>query len=315
MTDLTTAHFGDPFAEQKSLAAGEGWVVLPAGVLALTGADRISWLDTLSSHRILPGQSSHALILDPHGHVEHELHVVDREETTWLIVAAGTESALAGYLDSMRFFSDVTVRDATGERDVVWVARREQYKDLPTWLVPLEYAGLGRTPSGEDKGGGADKYVPQRPGAMAGAEVLFPDGRRPEGPERGLWALEALRIAAGIPRMGVDTDHKTLPHELGWIGPAVHLAKGCYRGQETVARLHNMGRPPRRLVLLHFDGALPEPNAGVELDGRVVGRVGSVAQHFELGPIGLAVVKRSTPLEAPLHADGIVASQEQVVAG
>lgn len=310
----TGTHFGDPFGEQRSLVGGDGWVLLDRDILTITGSDRISWLDTLSSHRIEPDTSSHALILDPHGHVEHELHVVDHKGTTWLIVAPGSGAGLARYLDSMRFFADVEVGRSDGH-DAVWVPRREQYGDLPTWQVPLEYAGLGSTPSGEDRGGTADKYVPTRPGTLVGAEVVFPSGQRPEGPECGTWALEALRIAAGVPRMGADTDHKSLPHELGWIGPAVHLAKGCYRGQETVARLHNMGRPPRRLVLLHFDGALPEAGSEVELDGRVVGRVGSVAQHYELGPIGLAVVKRSTPLDAPVYAQGVVASQEQVVAG
>lgn len=117
-----------------------------------------------------------------------------------------------------------------------------------------------------------------------------------------------------MPEVGADTDHKSLPHELGLIGPAVHLAKGCYRGQETVARLHNMGRPPRRLVLLHFDGALPDPGAEVLAGDRIVGTVGSVAQHHELGPIGLAVIKRSVPVEAALSVEGIDASQEPVVA-
>src|SRR5207302_1548626 len=70
----------------------------------------------------------------------------------------------------------------------------------------------------------------------------------------GMWAYEAARIAAYVPRPGVDTDHKTLPHEAGLIETAVHLNKGCYRGQETVARVHNLGHPPRRLVFLHLDG-------------------------------------------------------------
>ncbi len=308
-------HFGDPFGEQKLLAAGEGWVHLAdRAVLTLTGADRLSWLDSLTSHRIDPDTSTQALILDPHGHVEYDLHVVDDGSTTWLLVAADTAETLRTYLDSMRFLADVVVTDVSAEHDVIWIPRREAYEGLPTWLVPLEYAGEGRTPSGADRGGSAEKYVPQRPDRLVGAEVVFGAGERPAGPECGTWALTALRIAAGVPAVGVDSDHKSLPHELGLIGPAVHLAKGCYRGQETVARLHNMGRPPRRLVLLHFDGALPDSGAEVVFDGKVVGRVGSVAQHHELGPIALAVVKRSVPLDAALYADDIVASQEQVVA-
>ena len=308
-------HFGDPFAEQKLLMAGEGWVALPhRSVLTLTGADRITWLDSLTSHRIRPQASTQALILDPNGHVEYDLHVVDDGASTWLIVDAASADALRTYLDRMRFLADVVVADVSDHHDVVWVPRREQYAGLPTWLVPAEYAGTGSTESGEDRGGTAEKYVPVRPDHLIGAEVVFPRGERPPGPECGSWAYNALRIAAGVPEVGVDTDHKSLPHELGLIGPAVHLAKGCYRGQETVARLHNMGRPPRRLVLLHFDGALPDPGAEVLSGDRAVGRVGSVAQHHELGPIGLAVIKRSTALDAPLSVEGIDASQEPVVA-
>jgi folate-binding protein YgfZ len=283
-------------------------------VLTLTGSDRVTWLDSLTSHRIEPQSCAQALILDPHGHIEYDLHVVDDGSTTWLIVDAGTVMQLLSYLESMRFMADVSIADVTGEHRVVWLPRREPVSGLPSWLIPLEYAGQGWTPSGSDRGGSAQKYVPQRPDVLVGAEVIYPASTQPEGPQCGSWAFEALRIAAGVPRVPQDVDHKSLPHELGHIGPAVHLAKGCYRGQETVARLHNMGRPPRRLVLLHFDGALPDPGSEVTRGDKVVGRVTSVAQHYELGPIGLAVIKRSVPLDEPLYAGGIVASQEQIVA-
>ena len=139
---------------------------------------------------------------------------------------------------------------------------------------------------------------------------------RAAGPACGLWAFEALRIARGEPRFGVDTDHRTIPNEVGWIGPAVHLDKGCYRGQETVARVHTLGRPPRRLVLLHLDGSenlLPDVGSDVTHDGKVVGRVGSSARHHELGPIALALVKRNVPLDVDLDAGGLVAAQEVLV--
>lgn len=131
-----------------------------------------------------------------------------------------------------------------------------------------------------------------------------------------MWAYEALRIAAHRPRLGVDTDERTIPHEVGWIGSAVHLDKGCYRGQETVARVHNLGRPPRRLVMLHLDGSvdrLPERGSAVQAGDRRVGTVGSSARHYELGPIALALVKRSVPVDAELLADGIAAAQEVIV--
>jgi hypothetical protein len=132
----------------------------------------------------------------------------------------------------------------------------------------------------------------------------------------GLWAHEALRVAAAIPRLRFETDHRTIPHEVGWLSSAVHLQKGCYRGQETVARVHNLGRPPRRLVLLHLDGSdaeLPGHGEQVELESRVVGFVTSSARHFELGPIALALVRRATPPDSPLLAGGIAAAQQAVV--
>ncbi|HYZ57592.1 MAG TPA: folate-binding protein, partial [Streptosporangiaceae bacterium] len=132
----------------------------------------------------------------------------------------------------------------------------------------------------------------------------------------GMWAYEALRIAAHEPRFGLDTDHKTIPHEAGWISSAVHLSKGCYRGQETVARVHNLGHPPRRLVFLHLDGSvdrLPGHGDEVELEGKAVGFVGSAARHFELGPIALALVRRTVPVEETLLAGGVAAAQEVIV--
>jgi folate-binding protein YgfZ len=131
-----------------------------------------------------------------------------------------------------------------------------------------------------------------------------------------VWAYEALRIAAGVPRHGVDTDHRAIPNEVGWIGPAVALDKGCYRGQETVARVHTLGRPPRRLVLLHLDGSvdrLPARGSDVVHGGRTVGFVGSSALHYELGPVALALVKRNVPVETDLVADGVAAAQEVLV--
>ncbi len=126
-------------------------------------------------------------------------------------------------------------------------------------------------------------------------------GARPAGS----WTFDALRVESLRPKLGVDTDERTIPHEVNWIGSAAHVAKGCYRGQETVAKVHNVGRPPRNMVLLHLDGSqeiYPETGDPVLLGERTVGRVGSVAQHHELGPIALALLKRSTPMDAELVA-------------
>ena len=138
----------------------------------------------------------------------------------------------------------------------------------------------------------------------------------------GSLAADALRVAAWRPRFAAEVDEKSIPHETDWLRSAVHLAKGCYRGQETVAKVHNLGRPPRRLVMLHLDGSdalLPAPGSAVhaaDADRAEVGRVTSVARHHELGPIALAIVKRSLDVAAPLvvPVDGVdVAAAQEVI--
>ena len=321
-------HFGDPLREQRQLLTGEALVDLSdRGVVTVCGPDRLTWLNDLTTAHLLdvaPGDSRLALILDPHGRVEHELHLFDDGEQSWLIVAPGTAAGLVSYLMSMRFLRQVEVSDVSAEFGVVGsIGPTVPTPDaaVAAWAVPAEYAGTGLTPAGEDRGGDAAKYVPHRPGLFPAVEYVVPREQvaaivAAAPSPAGTWAWEALRVAAGVPRLGCDTDARSLPHELGWIGPAVHLAKGCYRGQETVARTHNMGRPPRRLVLLHLDGTAEElPGHGaVVTDGdKVVGWVGSSARHYLLGPIALAVVKHRTDPGATLQAGGVSATQELIV--
>jgi folate-binding protein YgfZ len=127
----------------------------------------------------------------------------------------------------------------------------------------------------------------------------------------GIWALEALRVAQGRARLLFEVDHKSIPNELGFLNKAVHMQKGCYRGQETVAKVFNLGQPPRKLVLLHLDGSmveLPEHGAKITLDDKEIGYIGTVARHYELGPIALGVIKRNTPQQAQLLAGKVPAS-------
>ncbi|HEY5821417.1 MAG TPA: folate-binding protein [Propionibacteriaceae bacterium] len=290
-------HFGDPMREQRTLERGEGQVDLShRGVLTVSGPDRLTWLHSLTSQHLeglAPGIGVTALVLSPQGHLEHVLYGVDDGETFWAHTEPGQAAAAVAWLDRMRFMMRVEVLDRTDEYAVVWSA-------APTG------AGDLLTRAGEDSLGGREIFVPreQLADVLAGA------------PQVGTWAYEARRIAAGVPRIGVDTDHRTIPNEAGLIGVAVHLDKGCYRGQETVARVHTLGRPPRRLVLLHLDGtadALPAVGAPLELDGRPVGFVGSSARHYELGPIALGLVKRNVSAEATLSSEGIAISQEILV--
>jgi hypothetical protein len=311
------AHYGDPAREQRAMAAGRsvgaGWsggqgeVLVDRsnrGVVRVTGADRLTWLHNLTSQdleRLAPGVTAQALVLNQQGHLEHHLTLTDDGTSTWAHVEPGTAPALVEYLDSMRFMMRVEVTDMTAELGVLTLAGPK--------VAGLPAAGEEVAVAVAEDLFGISLVVPRDQIAdLAGKLGLD---------VAGIWAYEAARIAAHVPRPGLDTDHKTLPHEIGLIGTAVHLNKGCYRGQETVARIHNLGHPPRRLVFLHLDGSvdrLPEHGAPIATqDGTLVGFAGSSARHYELGPIGLGLVKRTVPTDATLLADGIAAAQEVIV--
>ena len=307
------AHYGELSGEQRALAAGRGFVDLSSrGVVRVTGPDRLSWLHSLTSQHLTelaPGGSTQALVLSPHGHIEHDLHVVDDGEATWLGVEPGTAPALASFLDRMRFLLRVEVADVSADYATLWLpAAAPVPAGAVVWTPPQDPADLGEF-------AGREALVPRA--ALAGTGIAGTGiAGTAAGPPAGILAYEALRIAARVPRLGFETDHRTIPHEIGLLATAVHLQKGCYRGQETVARVHNLGRPPRRLVFLHLDGsdsALPVHGDPVVTEGRTIGFVGSAGRHHELGPIALAVIKRNTPRDAELQAGGVPASAEVVV--
>jgi hypothetical protein len=311
------AHYGEPAREQRAMS--EGRVLVDRsnrGVVRVSGQDRLSWLHSLTSQhleRLTPGSTAQALILSPQGHLEHHLTLTDDGTATWLHVEPHTAKPLVDYLNSMRFMLRVEVEDLSGEFVVATLAGP----------VPPDGGVISRTEAADSD----DRRLAHEAGAAAvmqgpfGIDLIVTPEAAARLAERfpvaGMWAFEAARIAARIARPGLDSDHKTLPHEIGLIEPAVHLSKGCYRGQETVARIHNLGHPPRRLVFLHLDGSaerLPAHGAPLTLaDGTQVGFTGSSARHFELGPIGLGLVKRSADPSATLLADGVAAAQEVVV--
>jgi len=275
------AHYGSLYGEQTTLEAGEGFVDLSHhDVIRISGPDRLQWLHDLTTQFFLdlPARTwTEALVLSPQGHVEHYFAGVDDGTSFTAATEPGAAAALVEFLDRMRFMSRVEVGDVTPELALTW-----------------------RPAAGHE-------LVP-RSQLTTYAEAA--------GPSCGLWAYEALRIARGEPRWGLDTDQRTIPNEVGWTGTAVHMDKGCYRGQETVARVWNLGRPPRRLTLLHLDGSENRlPAVGEELrDGdRAVGFVGTSARHHELGPIALALVKRNVAVDVQLTVDGLPAAQEVVV--
>ncbi|MYQ45019.1 folate-binding protein [Streptomyces sp. SID4985] len=297
------AHYGDLFREQRALADGAGFVDLShRGVVTVTGDDRLSWLHLLLTQHVsdLPvGEATEALILSANGHIEHALYLVDDGTTVWAHVEPGTQEALIAYLESMKFFYRVEVADRTADYAVVHLPAGS-IAELPEGAVVRE------TPYGRDL------FLPR---------ADLEDFAARSGPAAGLLAHEALRVEQHRPRVGFETDHRTIPHELGWIGTAVHLQKGCYRGQETVARVQNLGKPPRRLVFLHLDGSdvhLPPPGTELRLasdgpEGRKLGTVTTSVRHHELGPVALALIKRNTPVDAPLLAGTTAASQETIV--
>jgi len=296
--EAVAAHYGDPHREQRTLTGGRGFVDLSdRGIIRIAGKDRLTWLHSLLTQHLselAPHTPTEALLLDPQGRIEHAMYLVDDGEATWMHVEPGTAPALTAFFVKMRFLMDVDPVDVTDEYALVLVAGLDQ---------PAELDGVLRRET--DLGG--EYFLPR------GRLAAFGQGRAEP---VGLWAYEALRIAAYRPRMGFETDARSIPHELGWLPTAVHLNKGCYRGQETVARVENLGHPPRRLVFLHLDGTpehLPPHGSPVELDGKAVGTVTSSARHFELGLIALALVKRTVPVDAELTADSVPAGQEVVV--
>ena len=294
-------HHGDPLGEQRT--AERDVVVVDRShreVLAVSGPDRLIWLHTITSQHLsglADGGHTEALVLDGQGRVEYHAVVSHVDETVWLDTEPGRSAGLLTYLRQMVFWSKVEPRDATAELAVLSLLG-------PGTGALLARAGElgGFVRPGEDR---ADLLVPREQLTVTW-QRLVDAGAGPAG----TWAYDALRAAALRPRLGVDTDERTIAHEVGWIGTAVHLNKGCYRGQETVARVANLGRPPRRMVLLHLESpeALPSTGDPVRSGERVVGRVGTVIIHHELGPIALALLKRSIEPGTPLLAGNAAAA-------
>jgi folate-binding protein YgfZ len=283
-------HFGEPVKEQRALEAGTAWADLSHhNVVAVSGEDRLKWLHDLTTQFVSdlqPGVWMANMILDAKGHVEFQFNLVDDGSTTFLVLDPGYSEQLIEYLTKMKFMLRVDVKDASNDFAVLRAPGAPTQIGGPFALVPrAEVEEMKKT------FGGVATQV-------------------------GTWALDAERVAAHRPRIGFETDHKSIPNEIGVLNGAVHMKKGCYRGQETVAKIYNLGNPPRRLVMLHLDGSdvgFPAVGTKIENDGIVVGFIGTVARHHELGTIALAIVKRNTPIEATLMVGGVPAAQQVIV--
>jgi tRNA-modifying protein YgfZ len=308
-------HYGDPLGEQR--AAETDAVSIDRShraVLTLTGKDRQTWLHSISTQHVseLPdGASTQNLSLDGQGRVEDHWIQTELDGTTYLDTEPWRGDPLLEYLRKMVFWSEVTV----GAADMAVLSLLGPRLTDPAVLDALGLNGLPAEAVAVRIDGGG--FVRRMPGAgRVELDVVVPRDRAADRQSRlaragvrpaGVWAYEAHRVAALRPRLGVDTDERTIPHEVGWIGGpgegAVHLDKGCYRGQETVARVHNLGRPPRMMVLLHLDGSVERPSTGdaVLAGGRAVGRLGTVVDHVDLGPVALALLKRGLTAETELR--------------
>ena len=300
-------HYGNPLGEQR--AADGGTIVIDRSqrrVIRVSGKDAAEFLNNLLSQKLdtAPvGFSAGALDLDIQGHILHHMDIVRTEDAFLIDVPAAQFDSLFKFLTMMIFWSEVTVEEADiailtllGEADV-------SLPPMVEFSRQVQWPGSKRV----------DLGIP-RESLVEATKHLEESGAR----LAGLMAFTAERVRAREPELAADLDNKSIPHEVPqWISrdaknPAhVHLNKGCYRGQETVARVHNLGRPPRRLVLLHLDGsadARPATGDPVTLDGRTVGRLGTVVEHADYGPLALALIKRSIPDDAKLDAGGAAAA-------
>ena len=318
------AHYGNPLAEQRALAAGDAVVDLShRAVLSISGADRLTWINSLTSQSVTdlkPGRSSETLLLDATGRLEYAVRLLDDGVDLWLLLEREEAPGLLAWLSTMVFMLRVEVRDRTNELATIGAFGSPQILVASSNGVPLVWNDpwSAVTPGGWQYA--AAEHHPAEQWTYS--EVLIPRATLAELdlPLAGFLALEALRIAAWRPRLATEGDEKTIPHELDWLRSAVHLTKGCYRGQETVAKVHNLGHPPRRLVMLHLDGSegvLPVAGDEVRLGDSVVGRVTAASLHHELGPIALAVVKRSADPVAALTVQSsegpLLAAAQQVI--
>ncbi|MFM8927205.1 MAG: YgfZ/GcvT domain-containing protein [Rhodoluna sp.] len=275
---------GNPFTQQKSLLAGQSYVELDKKVLVVKGADRLTWLNDILSQKLdvlAPGDSTEALWLDVQGRVLRDFHIVATNDALLLITFG------QGFEDLINAFKRLIFRSQ------VEITVLEGYKVFGTLQKPLVESSYVWKDSWPKVSLGGYRYS-----KVSGSDWTYFESvavSKPELLEASLESLESLRIAAFRPTGPNEIDEKTIPHELDWLTTAVHLDKGCYRGQETVAKVHNLGAPPRRLVFLHLDGSghlIPERGAKI-LSSDQVGVITSVASHYEMGPIALGLVKRN----------------------
>lgn len=314
-------HYGQPSHEQRALAEGRAVVDLSHyGIVTVTGPERLSWLQTLTTQQLqgLPAPlSTETLFLDLRGRIEIATKVLDDGETAYLLTEPTMNATLVDWLTRMQFAARVEITDRTGGLALLGATDEVPGLTGPVWIDPwpgVTPGGFAYTDTPDDHPAVHEDYA-WRLYVIETEQLVEIVSNLPEDFRiAGTMASEALRVAAGRPRQLFDTDERSIPHELDWLRTAVHLEKGCYKGQETVARVHNLGHPPRRLVGLMIDGSvhgLPEVGADIivrpETDdeeamaaARSIGTLKSVAMHHEMGAVGTAIIRRNTAPDAQL---------------
>jgi len=309
--------------EQRSLLEGDSVCLMdPAGIISVSGADRLTWLHSLLSQNLKnlkPGESAEALLLDPQGHIEHQIKVIDDGETTWLMVNKENTAPLLDWLTKMVFRMKVELTDRSAEFALVGSTKPKPELAFVSNTQPMVWKdGWPGVTLGGYRYSTREVNYSWFEHLVESSEV---DNGLGQVNLSGTMAADALRVAAGRPLAASEIDEKSLPHELDLLSTAVHLSKGCYRGQESVAKVHNLGHPPRRLTFLHLDGSehsLPDVGDEVRVSGqeKVVGKITSAAQHFEMGPIALAVISRSVAEDSSLEVSssgGMIAATQEII--
>jgi folate-binding protein YgfZ len=316
-------HYGNPMIEQRSLFEGDAVCLMdPAGIISVSGVDRLTWLHSLLSQnlkKIKPGESTEALLLDPQGHIEQQIKVIDDGDTTWLMVNQENTQPLLDWLSKMVFRMKVELTDRSADFVLVGATKPKPELSFVSNSQPLAWKDVwpGVTPGGY-RYSTRDVNYSWFEHLVEASKV---DNVLGQASLSGTMAADALRVAAGRPLAASEIDEKSLPHELDLLATAVHLSKGCYRGQESVAKVHNLGHPPRRLTFFHLDGSehsLPDVGDEVRVSGqeKVIGKITSAAQHFEMGPIALAVISRSVAEDAALEVSssgGLIAATQEII--
>jgi len=281
--------YGDVTAEYLAIRNGAGLVAASHDLVSVRGPDAVSFLQSIISQdldTLAEGGVGRSLLLGPEGKIRAVLWVMKGQDEVILVADGGRGESLAAELGRYRFRVDAAIGPFGGEVLGVWG---------PSAGAVLEQMKLPN-PTGWERGG--ERLVARLPlGGLARYLVVGADwqeleraGARPVGS----LAADAVRVEAGEPVMGRDLDEKTIPQESGLVPETVSFTKGCYLGQELVARIDSRGHVNRVLRgIVIRTNVLPPEGAGLFAEGTSVGRLTSVSESLTLrAPVGLALVRR-----------------------